>query len=83
MDGYGNFDLLGEEFEFLSLPNYRVFKEHNDSKPLEAGKVADEQTKVAGIGQESETRAFSRETFRGKAIPREDETREYNFVHNN
>ena len=27
MDEDGNFDLLGEEFEFLSLPNYWVFKE--------------------------------------------------------
>ena len=52
MDQYGCFDLLGEEFEFLTVPNYWVFKDHNYSKPLPA-EIESENAKVAGIEAES------------------------------
>ena len=52
MDQYGCFDLLGEEFEFLTVPNYWVFKDHTYSKPLEA-EIDTKNAKVAGIEAES------------------------------
>ena len=40
------------EFEFLTVPNYWVFKDHTYSKPLEA-EIDTENAKVAGIKAES------------------------------